>query len=131
MPVKNSPTVYFKISILKGSKNGFLVYQEKAEVPTNNYGVASFLIGRGKEAINSITSIPFATDSFFIKIEILDITNGLYQEISNTKLVSVPYALYSNQLDQNNATIGQVLTWTGSKWEPNKITLSAKGSFKS
>lgn len=90
-------TKKLKISILKGSENGSLEYQEIQTATTNKYGVASLKIGNGTDKVKSINTVNFLYNGvYYIKVEVDTDGNDTYDEtISNTQLVSVPYAIVS------------------------------------
>ena len=50
-------TVYFRISILKGSSSGSVSYSETHQTQTNQFGLASLNIGSGTIVSGSIGSI--------------------------------------------------------------------------
>ncbi len=116
LPLKNT-TKNLRFTILKGWNVDVLSYQEEQLVTTNTYGVANVIIGNGKNKVNSINDINFINDVYFIRVEVEE--QGIFQQISISQLVSVPYAMAANQLDRNNAITGQVLKWNGSQWKPD------------
>ena len=88
-------SVRTKISILKGSANGTVVYSESHSITTNTNGLATLTIGAGTVNSGSISGINWAQGPYFIKTE-TDPTGGInYTIIGTSELLSVPYALYS------------------------------------
>ncbi|HZV43855.1 MAG TPA: hypothetical protein VFF90_05235, partial [Saprospiraceae bacterium] len=88
-------SVRTKISILKGSANGTVVYSESHSITTNTNGLATLTIGAGTVNSGSISAINWAQGPYFIKTE-TDPTGGInYTIIGTSELLSVPYALYS------------------------------------
>ena len=86
-------TVSERISLLKDSIAGTVVYSESQSVKTNANGLVSLQIGTGSVLSGSFKSINWATGTYFIKIE-TDPTGGSNYTLSNTsQLLSVPYAL--------------------------------------
>ena len=82
-----------KISLIKDSSMGTVVYSETQSVKTNANGLVSLQIGIGSILSGSFSGINWATGTYFIKIE-TDPTGGSKYTISNTtQLLSVPYAL--------------------------------------
>ena len=92
-----SKTVYFLVSILKGSSSGTVVYSEEQQALTNQYGLVSFNIGEGTNQFQSISSINWSADKYFIKLEYKETLGGAYQQMGISQLESVPYALYSEK----------------------------------
>lgn len=84
-----------KISILKGSSSGSVVYSETHNIVTNMNGLATLTIGGGTVNTGSISGIDWSQGPYFVKSE-TDPTGGVnYTIIGTSELLSVPYALYS------------------------------------
>lgn len=85
-----------RISILQGSENGTIVFQEiHYDVRTNVNGLATFEIGGGTAGIGTLSNIDWSQSPYFIKIE-MDPKNGPDYKISTTSQIqSVPYAMYA------------------------------------
>lgn len=84
-----------KLSILKGSSSGTVVYSETHNIVTNANGLSTLTIGGGTVNTGSIASIDWSQGPYFIKSE-TDPTGGVnYTIIGTSELLSVPYALYS------------------------------------
>jgi len=89
-------TVSFRISILKGSESGQVVYTEALSALTNLFGLVNLEIGRGTVLYGTFSTISWGIDNYFLKVE-MDPTGGSnYQVMGVSQLLSVPYALYSN-----------------------------------
>ncbi len=83
--------VSIKVSILKGSANGAVVYTETKMPTTNANGLISLDIGDG----TGFSTIDWGSGSYFIKTE-TDPTGGTNYTISGTtEILSVPYALHA------------------------------------
>jgi len=94
--VLTDKSVKVKINILKGSPSGMSVYSEVHSTVSNAFGIVNLNIGEGIDKIDSISSIDWSADSYFVKIE-MDETGGTnYTLISVSQLLSVPYALHAN-----------------------------------
>ncbi|MBS4012612.1 MAG: fibrobacter succinogenes major paralogous domain-containing protein [Bacteroidetes bacterium] len=84
-------TIGMKISILKGSATGDVVYTETKTPTTNKNGLISIEIGGG----TGFSAINWADGIYFLKIE-TDPTGGTNYTISGTsQMLSVPYALHA------------------------------------
>ncbi len=90
-PLANK-TISLRINIL--NSGGASVYEEIFKPTTNKDGQIDIVIGRGGIGFSSIE---WSTDEFFLKIEV-DVNGGTnYQPLSETQLLSVPYALYAQK----------------------------------
>ncbi len=87
--------VGFKISILKDSAAGSVVYAEIQNINTNNNGLASLEIGGGSPITGSFSTIMWGSSSYFIKTEIDPLGGVNYSMSGVSQLLSVPYALYA------------------------------------
>jgi len=88
-------TVSERISLIKDSTNGTVVYSESQSVKTNANGLISLQIGMGSVLLGSFSGINWATGTYFIKTE-TDPTGGISYTLSNiTQLLSVPYAQFA------------------------------------
>jgi hypothetical protein len=84
-----------KLSILKGSASGTVVYSETHNIVTNVNGLSTLTIGGGTVNTGSMSGIDWSQGPYFIKSE-TDPTGGVnYTIIGTSELLSVPYALYS------------------------------------
>ena len=93
-PISNQ-TIGIQISILKSSTIGSIVFQENHFVNTNESGLFNLIIGTGTVLKNSISSIDWGNDDYFIKVG-MDASGGTnFLEMGTTQLLSVPYALYA------------------------------------
>lgn len=108
--------VSFQISIIQGEFAGIVVYSETHFTTTNELGLAILEIGRGTPIAGDFTAIEWSTTPCFMKTE-LDPEGGVsFVEMGTSELLSVPYALYSEQsgtqsgwsLIGNNGTIPAV-----------------------
>ena len=92
-----SQAVSFRFNILKGSPLGSVVYGEKHDVITDQFGAVSLIIGNGTYKTGDFVTIDWGADSYFINISI-DTTGGtFYTDMGTMQFLSVPYALYANK----------------------------------
>jgi uncharacterized protein (TIGR02145 family) len=102
-------TVSIKISILQGSVNGSAVYAETHTPQTNANGLATLEIGGGTLLSGNFSSINWANGPFFVKTE-TDPNGGNNYTITNTsQLLSVPYALHSQDVPTSFSVTGDTL----------------------
>lgn len=104
--VLGQQNVSFRISILQGSVVGTTVYSESHNVTTNDFGLANLKIGLGTVISGTFSTIQWAGNNFFIKVE-MDASGGTaYQLMGTTQLLSVPYALHA-QSAASVSSLGQ------------------------
>lgn len=98
-------SVAVQISILDNTSTGTLLYQEKHIVMTNTQGLYSFFIGQyGTVIFGTFSTIPWGNgNNKFLKVE-LDPTGvgTTYLASGTSQLMSVPYALYSQNTNLSN-----------------------------
>jgi hypothetical protein len=96
--------IALQMSILQSTAVGSLVYQETHNVSTDDYGLFNLLIGSGAIQQGTFSSINWAGDSYYLKIE-MDITGSTnYTNMGTTQFLSVPYAMHSKTADITNET---------------------------
>lgn len=133
--VANGANIAFRISILDGSTTGTVLYSERiTHTVSNSHGIANLEIGGGSLISGAWpTQAQWATGTKFLKVDI-DINGAsTYVDVSNTQLLSVPYAQYAagantasnllgtatinpSQILPQGATVGQILKWNGTAW---------------
>ena len=84
-------SVEFTISILEDSIVGEPVYSETQNVTTNQFGLVSFIIGKGTNPTSIFAEIDWTSGIYFIEIKL----NG--NLIGTSKLLSVPFAKYADK----------------------------------
>jgi len=84
-----------QISILKGSLQDNIVYQETHEVYTDAFGLFTFPIGTGEVQSGIFSDLAWGEDEFYINIEIDKEGGNDYVDLGSMELMSVPYALYA------------------------------------
>jgi len=133
--VANGANIAFRVSILDGSTSGSVLYSERiAHTINNTYGIANLEIGTGSLISGAWpTAAQWGSGSKFLKIDIDLNGASTYVDVSNTQLLSVPYAQFANnsataatiagtatispsQILPAGATVGQVLKWNGTAW---------------
>ena len=88
-------SVGFRISLLKGSVSGEVIYAESHTIITSPTGMAELLIGEGEVISGSFSDITWGDDLYFLKIEADPAGGTSYEYLGTSQLISVPYALYS------------------------------------
>ncbi len=101
VPIVNTP-VAVRISIVRDSAFGTVVYTETQTTSSNSNGVISLQIGTGKAVIGNFSTINWGAGNYYVKTE-TDPSGGTNYTTSGTaQLLSVPYALYA----ANSGTTG-------------------------
>lgn len=98
--------VDIKLSILQGGATGTSVYREELTVETDEFGLFTRNIG-ASAAIQSgsIADVDWSNGPFFLRVEMDIDGDGTYNTVSNSQLLSVPYALYSNRASIADSTL--------------------------
>ncbi len=82
-----------RFSIIKNTPAGKVVYREKHNTATNQFGLITLAIGNGTDTTGTFGAIDWDADIYFLKVEI-DPNGGVgYKDMGTTQLLSVPYAL--------------------------------------
>lgn len=132
-PIINQ-TVTLLFSIRNGSPNGTVDYQEKHVGSTNEFGLVNLIIGRGQAQVNTFSAINWSQGSKFLTV-LIETSPNVFDEIGNSELLSVPYALYA----QNGGGGGSGDNWgsqtaftnnglTGNGLANNPIGLAQQGA---
>lgn len=99
-PLPNQ-NIGLQFSIREGSTSGTLQYQEQHTVTTNGFGLFSLKIGEGTAVSGAFTNVDWGADDHFIEVEIDPAGGSSYTSLTNTQLVSVPYALHANTVEND------------------------------
>ncbi len=121
--------VALKLSFLRTSPTGTIVYIETHNLITNDFGIANLNIGTGTPLQGTFSAIDWGNGPYFIKTE-LDVNNGNnYLFMGTNQLLSVPFALYAeksanaeNDFDKDSLNEIQQLELNG-----NQLLLSKNG----
>ena len=116
--------ISFRISVLKNSDSGQVVFEEEYSVTTNINGLATLIIGKGS-GNDDLGEIDWGEGSYFLKVEI-DPQGGFnFIAEDTTQLLSVPYAMYSNSSGSTLTITGQdYLTISKNEITVNKVDLT-------
>ena len=86
-------SVSVQFSILKGSISGETIYSERHKVTTSESGLISLSIGNGTETEGDIKTVSWASDSYFLKVEIDDSGGIAFRDIGTTQLLVISEVL--------------------------------------
>ena len=134
-----SQSVGLRFTLREGSASGTIIYRETQIKSTSTQGMLVATVGGGTVAQGVFpTASQWASGAKYLQVE-ADATGGSnFLEISNTQLMSVPYASFANtssvantanalvstatiapsQITGIGATAGQILKWNGTAWAP-------------
>ena len=115
----NTPTA-IRVSIRQTTATGTIVYSERQNVTTDQFGLVNFVIGSGTLLSGNFTNIPWGNGPFFLDLGVA--FSGLpaptiYMPYGTQQMMSVPYALYAkssgNLLNQWSYGAGAPLSAAG------------------
>jgi len=103
--VVSNRLVKVRISILKGSASGSVVYREVHSIQSSSNGIMNVIVGDGSEQNGSISGIDWGSGNYHVKVEV-DPSNGTNYTITGaSQLLSVPYALFADKSGVNERVI--------------------------
>ncbi|MBI4646237.1 MAG: fibrobacter succinogenes major paralogous domain-containing protein [Bacteroidia bacterium] len=107
--------VSIRISILKDSISNPCIYSETHNVTTNAFGLVNLEIGSGTVQTGVFALINWASGTYFAKIELDETGGSSYSEMGTSQFLSVPYALFANnvRLNKNNEDFELYITDAG------------------
>ena len=105
--------VSFSFNVIQGSQAADPTYSEDHTLLTDDLGQVSLVIGQGTPTTGVFSEIDWSVGNYYLAIE-LDTGNG-FEPVGTSQLLSVPYAMYSNNSGSSNelpsgGSNGQVLT---------------------
>lgn len=112
--VKAKEQVEVQFTLLPGAQALTPAWQETHTVLTNEFGLFSLVIGKGAKSGGSAATfadVDFSSAEFWLKVEIKD--KGAWQPISETQLLSVPYAEVAGNAQA--APAGTIMAFAGPK----------------
>jgi uncharacterized protein (TIGR02145 family) len=93
----NQP-VDVRLSILKGSSVGPVMYKEIHEVVTSRAGIIDLAIGTGTPLAGDFCLLDWSSGPYYLKSEVDVGGSGNFVVADNSKMASVPYALYAGSM---------------------------------
>jgi hypothetical protein len=105
--LSSNTAVAIRVNIRQTTTTGTIVYSERQNVITDQFGLVNFVIGSGTLLSGNFANIPWANGPFFLDLGVA--FSGLpapiiYMPYGTQQMMSVPYALYAknagNQLNQ-------------------------------
>lgn len=102
-----------RITILQTSPSGTVKFAETHTVVTNANGLATLEIGTGTPVTGSFTAIDWASGPYFLKTETDPNGGASYSVITNSEIMSVPYALFAERSATSPLVAGAGINITG------------------
>lgn len=123
-PLANQ-TITLLFSVRSGASNGPVAYSEKQSLSTNEFGLVNLVIGQGgTPLIGDFNAINWGGGAKFLTVSV-ESTPNVFNEIGTSELMSVPYALYAQNVANGGSTPGD--NW-GSQTVQTNPTLSGVGT---
>ena len=121
-----SSNVGLRLSILDNSATGTVLYTETHVKTTNAQGLFNLVIGQGTVTTGTFSTINWATNTKFLKVE-MDVAGGSnYVLVGSTQLLSVPYALAADSLVTSP---GEGITLVSPNGTPYQVTVNDSGQL--
>jgi hypothetical protein len=123
-------SIGIKISILKSSGTGNIIYSEEHNVNTDSFGVFNLIIGSGTITTGTFNNIKWWDDKYFIKIEMDTDGGSNYKVMGTSLLLSVPYAKHAEtatRLEGNEYSHNVVDFWPRIAKPSQKLNVSFSG----
>ena len=107
----SNTSVALTVKILDASINGPAVYQETQNTTTNAQGWVSIFVGQGSNPSTNFSSLNWSISDKFLQLVLNAGSAGASSNIDlgTQQLLSVPYALYANQIATSVSTSGDTL----------------------
>ena len=93
--------ISFRISILKNSETGTLVYVETHSALTDNFGLTSLKIGKGTLVSGVFDPSDWGAAPHFIRVEVDPAGGNSYIPLGTSQLLSVPYAFHAQTVAED------------------------------
>ncbi len=128
--VLQNTSVSIRVRILDGSASGTVVYEETHNKTTNGTGQYNFNIGQGTpQGSYTFSGINWSTNSKFLEIGI-DPANGTnYTVVGSSQLMSVPYALFSENTAKGIEVIENIATLRNKTGVDGQVVFIKKHTF--
>lgn len=87
--------LYIKITLYSDPVRQNIAYVELHKVKTNSIGLFDLTIGDGQNLKGTFEDIPWAAEEIWIEVAVQSPDAGEYLTISNSRMLSVPYAFHA------------------------------------
>lgn len=100
--ILQNQNVSFRFSIHDVNPAGAIIYSETHSVTTSEFGLVNLNVGSGIPVIGFFSAIDWGTNSKYLETEIDPAGGNSYTSMGTSQLLSVPYALYSDNTANND-----------------------------
>jgi hypothetical protein len=94
--------VTIKISILKSNEKGTVVYSELHTTKSNLFGLIDLVIGKGNILSGTLNGLNWSADCYYFQVDMDPDGGSAFQPMGISQMLSVPYALYSQDVVNND-----------------------------
>ena len=116
-PIPNKE-IDIRISLLENADYTDVLFQEFHKVNSNELGLFDLVIGTGRATISEFNAVPWSQKEVWIEIAIRENNTQDYQILSNSQLLSVPYALHAGSAGTViNSSEPEETSLTGPFWK--------------
>ncbi|MEM6380557.1 MAG: hypothetical protein AAF705_20400, partial [Bacteroidota bacterium] len=95
-PLENS-TIALRVSFTSADNTPEIFYQEEHQMLTDEFGLFSLIIGKGKTTNESLMDVPWGEEPIWMEVELATAAQKTYRLISSSQMQSVPYAIHALQ----------------------------------
>ncbi len=106
-PITNEAVTFF-VLLRADNPTGNVVYQEIHNLTSNASGLVQCNIGQGSTSDGDFEQLDWGAHSYFLEIQLT--YNGFTTNMGTQPLLSVPYALHSNDVPSRVSLTGDTLT---------------------
>ena len=92
--------VTLKISLISNIENKQVIYSETHTAITNQFGLFGLVIGEGLAERGAFEEIPWSTNDVWMEVSIQEKGDTKFTSISNSRLLTVPYAFHAITAEQ-------------------------------
>jgi len=125
-------SVAFRFRIVQGTPAGQVVYSERHDANTDDYGFVALSIGEGEVISGNFGSVDWGAGIFFLNVALDTLGGSSFSDMGTTRFLSVPYALYANNGfsgDYNDLTNKPLVDGSETRIDAgDNITLSGSGT---
>lgn len=126
-----SKIVGVRVSILRGSVTGAVVYSETNTVKTNANGLFSLQVGAGTVKSGSFADIDWADGTYYMRSEISLNNNSVYDISATSQLLSVPFAMYADKAGEAKTaeTLSGTVDYSSIINKPDLAAVATSGAY--
>ena len=126
-----SKIVGVRVSILRGSVTGAVVYSETNTVKTNANGLFSLQVGAETVKSGSFADIDWTDGTYYMRSEISLNNNSVYDISATSQLLSVPFAMYADKAGEAKTaeTLSGTVDYSSIINKPDLAAVATSGAY--